>query len=143
MNKLRNELFEKGYVKISELIDKDILNQINKLTTDLVNKQSDEDKKKQLSTGSMINVTISEKFTNCIVANTIPIYYGADKVNDIFGNNCCYKLCGDLNKDLELITNIYNNCEKYKLNLEKAQYELFNGNAFLPNFLYNRFYKNK
>lgn len=85
---------------------------------------------------------ISEKFTNCIVANSIPIYYGADKVNNIFGNNCCYKLCGDLNKDLELITNIYNNCEKYKLNLEKAQYELFNGNAFLPNFLYNFFTKN-
>ena len=45
MNKLRNELFEKGYVKISELIDKDILNQINKLTTYLLNKQSHEDKK--------------------------------------------------------------------------------------------------
>ncbi len=82
---------------------------------------------------------ISEKFTNCIVSNTIPIYYGADKVNDIFGNDCCYKLCGDLNKDFELITNIYNNCEKYKLNLEKAQYELFNGNAFLPHFLHDYF----
>ena len=82
---------------------------------------------------------ISEKFTNCIVANTVPIYYGADKVNDIFGNNCCYKLCGNLDKDLELITNIYNNCEKYKLNLDRAQYELFNGNAFLPNFLHNFF----
>lgn len=82
---------------------------------------------------------ISEKFTNCIVANTIPIYYGAEKVNDIFGNDCCYKLCGDLDKDLDKITNIYNNCEKYKLNLEKAQYELFNGNAFLPEFLHNYF----
>ncbi len=84
---------------------------------------------------------ISEKFTNCIVANTIPIYYGADKVNNIFGNNCCYKLCGDLNKDFELITNIYNNCEKCKLNLENAQYELFNGKAYLPNFLHEFFNK--
>ena len=66
MNKLRNELFEKGYVKISKLIDKDILKEINKFTTELVNNQSDEDKKKQISTGSMINVTISEKFTNLI-----------------------------------------------------------------------------
>ena len=66
MNKLRNELFKKGYVKISKLIHKDILNEINKLTTDLVNNQSDEDKKKQISTGSMINVTISEKFINLI-----------------------------------------------------------------------------
>lgn len=85
---------------------------------------------------------ITEKFTNCIIANTIPIYYGADKVNDIFGNNCCYKLCGDLNKDFELIKNIYNNCEKYKLNLEKAQYELFNGKAHLPSFL-NDFFLQK
>ena len=48
MNKLRNELFEKGYVKISKLIDKDILKEINKLTTELVNNQSDEDKKKKI-----------------------------------------------------------------------------------------------
>ena len=76
MNKLRNELFEKGYVKISKLIDKDILKEINKFTTDLVNNQSDEDKKKQISTGSMINVTISEKFTNLILdVNIKSIYF--------------------------------------------------------------------
>ena len=82
---------------------------------------------------------VTEKFTNAIITNTIPIYYGADKINNIFGDNCCYKLCGDLNKDLELITNIYNNCEKYKLDLKKAQYEIFNGKAFLPKVVHEFF----
>ena len=46
MNKLKSELFEKGYVKVSNLIDKDLLTKTNNLTTNLVNQQSEEDKKK-------------------------------------------------------------------------------------------------
>ncbi len=82
---------------------------------------------------------ISEKFTNCIVSNTIPIYYGAEKVNEIFGKNCCYKLIGDISKDMKLITDIYNNCDKYTLNLNQSQHELFNGRGSLPEFLYKKF----
>jgi hypothetical protein len=82
---------------------------------------------------------VTEKFTNCIVSNTIPIYYGAEKVNEIFGDNCCYKLTGDISKDMKLITDIYNNSDKYTLNLNQSQHELFNGNAFLPEFLYKKF----
>jgi len=82
---------------------------------------------------------ISEKFTNCIVSNTIPIYYGAEKVNEIFGENCCYKLTGDISKDMKLITDIYNNSDKYTLNLNQSQHELFNGRGSLPEFLYKKF----
>ena len=67
MNKLKSELFEKGYVKVSKLIDKDLLIQMNKLTTDLVKQQSEEDKKKQVSTGSMISVSNHENFLSLIV----------------------------------------------------------------------------
>ena len=67
MNKLKSELFEKGYVKISNLIDKDLLTKTNNLTTNLVNQQSEEDKKKQVSTGSMISVSNDESFLNLIV----------------------------------------------------------------------------
>ena len=84
---------------------------------------------------------ISEKFTNCIVSNSIPIYYGAEKVNEIFGNNCCYKLTGDISKDMKLITDIYNNSDKYTLNLNQSQHELFNGRGSLPEFLYRKFSK--
>jgi len=82
---------------------------------------------------------ISEKFTNCIVSNSIPIYYGAEKVNEIFGDNCCHKLTGDISKDMELITDIYNNSDKYTLNLNQSQHELFNGLGSLPEFLYKKF----
>jgi hypothetical protein len=82
---------------------------------------------------------ITEKITNCFVSNTIPIYYGAEKVNEIFGNNCCHKLTGDISKDMELITDIYNNSDKYTLNLNQSQHELFNGRGSLPEFLYKKF----
>ena len=67
MNKLKSELFEKGYVKVSNLIDKGLLTKMNNLTTNLVNQQSEEDKKKQVSTGSMISVSHDESFLNLIV----------------------------------------------------------------------------
>ena len=86
---------------------------------------------------------ITEKITNCFVSNTIPIYYGAEKVNEIFGNNCCHKLTGDISKDMELITDIYNNSDKYTLNLNQSQHELFNGRGSLPEFLYKKFSINK
>lgn len=85
---------------------------------------------------------ISEKFTNCIVTNSIPIYYGATEVDNIFGKNCCYKLCGDIDKDLKIISDIYNNVNKYIINLDEAKKELFQGKASLPEYLYKKFNKN-
>jgi len=82
---------------------------------------------------------ITEKITNCFVSNSIPIYYGGEKVNEIFGENCCYKLTGNISKDMELITDIYNNSDKYTLNLNQSQHELFNGRGSLPEFLYKKF----
>jgi hypothetical protein len=82
---------------------------------------------------------ITEKITNCFVSNSIPIYYGGEKVNEIFGENCCYKLTGNISKDMELITDIYNNSDKYTLNLNQSQHELFNGRGSFPEFLYKKF----
>ena len=39
----------------------------------------------------------SEKFTDCILARTIPIYYGCPNISDFFSNKCYYWL--DINKE--------------------------------------------
>ena len=78
---------------------------------------------------------ISEKFTNSIANNTIPIYHGARKIDEYFGENCCYKLSGNVDEDMKLIKSICEDIEKYKLSLEKARYNLFEGKAYLLKFL--------
>ena len=40
---------------------------------------------------------------------------------------------------MELITDIYNNNDKYTLNLNQSQRELFNSRGSLPEFLYKKF----
>lgn len=75
------------------------------------------------------NKYISEKLTNAYVHNTIPIYIGAKKVDEIFGDNCCIKLSGDIVKDVELIKNIINNPEEHKLELDIFRNKLFEGDC--------------
>jgi hypothetical protein len=53
---------------------------------------------------------ISEKFTDCIMTNTIPVYLGARKVDDIFGEDSCVHLTGILDADIQLIRDL---CDKY------------------------------
>ena len=38
------------------------------------------------------NNYISEKFTDCILCGTMPIYYGADNVTDYFPKDCFYSI---------------------------------------------------
>ena len=47
MNNLRNQLAKEGYIKINNLIDKKLLLKINALTTDLVNNQSEKERKEK------------------------------------------------------------------------------------------------
>ena len=67
MNDLRNQLTKEGYIKINNLIDKKLLTKINVLTTDLVNNQTEKEKKEQVSTGSMISVSNHENFLSLII----------------------------------------------------------------------------
>jgi len=68
---------------------------------------------------------ISEKITNCYVHNTIPIYDGAEKVDEVFGYNCCIKLTGNLDKDMEIIKNIIKNPDAFKIDVLKCREKLF------------------
>ena len=80
---------------------------------------------------------ISEKYMNPIAYKCIPIYLGASKIESIFGKDCCIKLTGELEKDVLIISNIYNNPEKYVISLENAKKEILGGKAHLPEFLNN------
>tara|TARA_B000000557_G_C20789575_1_gene450365 strand:+ start:654 stop:1643 length:990 start_codon:yes stop_codon:yes gene_type:complete len=86
---------------------------------------------------------ISDKLPSCIAYNTIPIYWGAKNVEKYFGDKCCIRLSGDIDKDMELLTNIHNNKDKYRYNLNNARKELFEGNAYFMKFLYDYWVLNK
>jgi len=78
---------------------------------------------------------ISEKFTNAICLNCIPVYLGCPNIKTYFGENCHIKLTGKISKDIKLLKNIFNNQDKYLLNLDTARNHIENGNASLPVFL--------
>ena len=67
MNKSKKQLIENGFIKFQNLIDKKLLKKINKLSSSFVLNQTIKEKKKQISTGSMISVEIDEIFLKLIV----------------------------------------------------------------------------
>ena len=78
---------------------------------------------------------ITEKYTIPIQYKCIPIYLGGSKIESVFGKNCCIKLTGELEKDVSIISKIYNNQDEYIISLENVKKELLEGNAHLPEFL--------
>jgi hypothetical protein len=61
------------------------------------------------------NAYISEKFMNCLLCKCIPIYLGAYKVDDYFPNSC-FKLSGNIEIDIKLITAI---CDGKMVSIKK------------------------
>ena len=57
------------------------------------------------------NNYFSEKITNPLRSNIIPIYYGCKKIDNYF--NSVIKLTGDINNDIELLNTIYKNQDQY------------------------------
>lgn len=45
---------------------------------------------------------VSEKFTNCLVCECTPVYFGATKIDDYFPN-ACFKLTGNIDVDWKLL----------------------------------------
>lgn len=82
---------------------------------------------------------ISEKYTNAIACNTIPVYFGANDVVSYFGNNWGLRLYGDLTYDIRLIENIVKHPTQYQLSLDEAYYELKQGKAALGPFVLKQF----
>lgn len=46
---------------------------------------------------------ISEKFTDCLMTETVPIYLGTTRVDDLFGSGVCIHLTGNLDEDIAII----------------------------------------
>jgi hypothetical protein len=78
---------------------------------------------------------ISEKFTQAISCNTIPIYWGGKKVDNYFGEKCCYKLTGDIEKDFKMIEDIYNNYKYKILDLKNARKNLYEDKAYFMKYI--------
>lgn len=55
----------------------------------------------------------SEKYTNCILWGTTPIYWGATNIESVFPN-ITIPLSGDLEKDMSMLSSIYINPGHYK-----------------------------
>lgn len=71
--------------------------------------------------GYMFHITIenvsipeyfSEKITQSLVSKCVPIYWGCTNIENYFPN-MTYKLSGNIEKDMKLISNICNNPEKF------------------------------
>jgi hypothetical protein len=55
----------------------------------------------------------SEKYTNCILCGTTPIYWGATNIDAVFPN-ITIALSGDLDKDMLMLSEILSNPNSYK-----------------------------
>jgi hypothetical protein len=62
----------------------------------------------------------SEKYTNCILWGTTPIYWGANNIDNVFPN-ITITLSGDLEKDMCLISDILINPSQYKKNIVQEE----------------------
>lgn len=83
---------------------------------------------------SLTSAHITEKITNPLSVNTIPIYYGGTDVVKYFDKEP-YRLTGNIDNDFKLITDIYENIEKYKMDIKVMRYNLFHGKAYFPKFI--------
>lgn len=79
---------------------------------------------------------VSEKYTNAVGRDCVPIYLGAPNAGDIFGPRCCVRLTGDLAADLAIVMRVYENgVEPGEVDMDAARHELFRGGAYLPEYL--------
>ena len=78
---------------------------------------------------------ITEKFTNCIAMSCIPVYYGATNVEKYFGSKCYHRLTGNVKEDMKILTDICEKQTEHMYDLSNARHHLYNGDAYLPNFL--------
>lgn len=74
------------------------------------------------------NNYITEKFTDCILCGTIPIYYGADNVDEYFPKDCYYKIDIESPKCLVELKKILNKpiTQKNIIALNEARHLILN-----------------
>ncbi len=90
---------------------------------------------------TLSNDYISEKYTNPIMFNTLPIYYGAKNIEKYFGKDWGFRLTGNLEEDFTLIKYIYQNNDKFYNSYDKNKTKdiLINGYCYFPNLIKRKF----
>jgi hypothetical protein len=74
----------------------------------------------------------SEKFTTCLESRTFPIYYGADKIQEWYGDDCCVPLVNtNVNDALDCIMDVLNHPRKVQDEHKNKLYEEY----YFPEFL--------
>jgi len=87
----------------------------------------------------------TEKLTNCIIKETLPIYYGSKHIaDDFYGKGTIPMLSDDIDMNMEIIRSIYYDAEAYENNrgiLNEAKNKLYLENNLLE-FL-NEYFKER
>lgn len=83
---------------------------------------------------------ITEKFVDPLICDCIPLYWGANHVGKVFGENTHYKLSDDVNIAFEQIKNAYNNAEEhYKAKSSAEAHRHLLGKSNFAEFIINYF----
>lgn len=83
---------------------------------------------------------ITEKFVDPLICNCVPLYWGANHVSNVFGEETHYKLPENVNEAFELIKKAYHNAEEYAANkTPKVAHDRLLGEANFAEFIINHF----
>lgn len=82
---------------------------------------------------------VDQKFLDPITFDCVPIFYGASKIEEFFGKECCVKLTGDSDADIEIIKNVYENPHEFYYDLSHAKFQLYEGDCYFPEFIVKEF----
>ena len=69
---------------------------------------------------SCLNHYFSEKIVNALLSNCTPIYYGCKNIHQYFPNEVV-SLCGDINKDLDIIAKCIRHPELYQKPIHREE----------------------
>jgi len=86
---------------------------------------------------------VTEKFTDPITFDCVPIHYGASKINKYFGDRCCIELTGDTEHDLAVIKDVYNNPDNYNYDMTYAKQQLYESYCYFPEMICREFNLNR
>lgn len=79
---------------------------------------------------------ISEKYTSPVYFNTIPVYLGASNIQEYFGKDWGIPLIGDIDTDIQTLTDILSNPDKFEKDLTNSLYQLQHGKAHIKSLFF-------
>ena len=109
------DIYGYGVELYKNIADARIKHPLEKTDIDNFGKEPFEDYKFHICIENVIsNNYFSEKIINPLLSNNIPIYYGCRSIDKYF--NGIIKLSGNVDEDMNILTQIYHNQSDYKNN---------------------------